>query len=123
MEVQGKHQTKLKCPARLHTDMEQNLKKWVNPSHNHMATEQETELVEFKNNIKEDAKNNPLEKPQNILANNLAKMSEAARHELGDINNHARDIHNHRTGGAAGSANPKERTGWPVPDELRRLAP
>ena len=36
------------------------------------------EVVEFKSNIKEDAQNNPLEKPPSILANNLAKMSEDA---------------------------------------------
>ena len=64
-----------KCLGRIHTTMEYEvggpLKKVVNANHNHLATEQETEVVEFKNNIKEEAKNNPLEKPQNIIANIL----------------------------------------------------
>ena len=70
-----KESTALKCKGRIHTDLEQNFKKVANPNHNHLVTEQETEVQEFKNNIKKDAKENPLEKPQNILANNLAKIS------------------------------------------------
>ena len=92
-----------KCLGRIHTTMAYEvgglLKKIVNVNHNHLATEQETEVVEFKNNIKEEAKNNPLEKPQNIIANNLAKMSDDAKRELGDISCDARNIHNYKTGG------------------------
>ena len=84
-----------KCRARIHTDFSHVLIKVVG-THNHTANEEETEVIEFKNNLKADAIFNPQDRPKDILNRNLARISGEAQEKLGDCSTVIRNIGRHK---------------------------
>ena len=88
-----KHITK--CIAKIHTDLDYALIKVV-ARHNHLANKEETEIIEFKNNLMADAIFHPQDSPKVILDRNLARLSGEAQEKLGDCSNVIRNIYRHK---------------------------